>query len=188
MNPRTLLLVVCALWVASEVALGVAKRSRSGESSRKDRASLILLWIGITASVYFAIALQRHRATEMPGGIATFYAGIAILLLGVVLRWIAIITLWRYFTVDVAIRHDHRIISHGIYSIVRHPSYSGAVLSFAGFGIALRNWASLVILTLGALFAFSYRIAIEERALVEAFGEEYRAYAKKTKRLIPGIY
>ena len=57
-----------------------------------------------------------------------------------------------------------------------------------GFALVLRNWASVLIISLPIAFAFLYRINIEERALVQALGERYRAYIKRTKRLIPFLY
>jgi protein-S-isoprenylcysteine O-methyltransferase Ste14 len=71
---------------------------------------------------------------------------------------------------------------------VRHPSYSGALLSFLGLGITLHDWASLVVLAIGVGGAFAYRIRVEERALLDALGEEYGAYAARTKRLVPFVF
>ena len=188
MPAQTLLLIVVTLWIASEVFLGVVRRSRTGESSRHDRSSLALLWVAIFGAVFLGIWLERFQAARIPGGRTTFLIGIAAIIAGIVIRWVAIATLWRYFTVDVAIRHDHKIISHGLYRVVRHPSYSGCVLSFIGLGVVFANWISLTVITIVVLVAFSYRIAIEERALIDAFGDEYRDYSARTKRLIPGIY
>lgn len=46
----------------------------------------------------------------------------------------------------------------------------------------------MLYLSLPIAFAFLYRINVEERALVQALGERYRAYVKRTKRLIPLVY
>ena len=113
---------------------------------------------------------------------------IALIVAGVVLRWAAIATLRRYFTVDVAIRSDHRVVSPGLYGIVRHPMYLGSFLSFVGLGIAFMNWLSVVVIATVTALAFAYRISVEERALVTALGDDYRAYAARTKRLIPGVF
>ncbi|HMG05340.1 MAG TPA: isoprenylcysteine carboxylmethyltransferase family protein, partial [Chthoniobacterales bacterium] len=103
-------------------------------------------------------------------------------------RWYSIVHLGRFFTVDVAIAADHQLIDTGPYRYVRHPSYTGALLAFIGFAMALRNWASVLIISLPIAFAFLYRINVEERALIQALGERYRAYIKRTKRLIPFVY
>ena len=174
-----------AVWIASEIALGIVRRSRAGEDQQRDRGSAILLWIGITASVIAGIGLAQIPATRMPP--AAFSIGLALIYLGLIVRWTAILTLRRYFTIDVAIREDHQLVDHGIYRLVRHPAYTGCLLSFAGLGIAMRNWASLAAILVGTGIVFGYRIVVEERVLREALGERYRAYEMRTKRLIPGI-
>jgi protein-S-isoprenylcysteine O-methyltransferase Ste14 len=115
-------------------------------------------------------------------------AGAALFLVGVIVRWYSIVHLGRFFTVDVAIAADHQLIDTGPYRYVRHPSYTGALLAFIGFAMALRNWASVLIISLPIAFAFLYRINVEERALIQALGERYRTYIKRTKRLIPFVY
>jgi protein-S-isoprenylcysteine O-methyltransferase Ste14 len=104
------------------------------------------------------------------------------------MRWVSIIHLGRFFTVNVAIAADHQLVETGPYRFIRHPSYSGALLAFVGWGMVLRNWASLLIALLPIAVAFLYRINVEERALLEALGDCYRAYMARTKRLIPFLY
>ena len=58
----------------------------------------------------------------------------------------------------------------------------------AGAGLALGSWASTALLVVGSLAAYSYRIAVEERALLKAVGEPYREFMRTRKRLIPYIY
>jgi len=79
-------------------------------------------------------------------------------------------------------------VDSGPYRYVRHPTYTGALLTFVGLGFCFGNWLTLLFLTLPIIGAFLWRIRIEERALTEALGEDYRAYMRRTKRLIPGVY
>lgn len=186
MNRGLILLVVSAVWVASEMVLAVARRS--GRSESRDRMSFHILWFCIAGSIFAGAFLRGVRAAHMGGGVATFYAGIALVVIGLIIRWAAILTLRRYFTVDVAIRGDHRVIQHGIYSLVRHPSYLGSFVSFIGLGVAFMNWLSLAVIVIVTSVALAYRISIEEHALVEALGDDYRSYAARTKRFIPGVF
>ena len=117
-----------------------------------------------------------------------FWIGIALMLAGIAIRATAILTLRRFFTVRVMIQEGHQLVEHGVYSMVRHPSYSGALVSFVGLGLAFGNWLSLIVIAGAALAAFSYRIHVEEQALLAHFGDRYRQYAAHTRRLIPGIY
>ncbi|HEY3055149.1 MAG TPA: isoprenylcysteine carboxylmethyltransferase family protein [Thermoanaerobaculia bacterium] len=183
-----LLAVVSAVWVGSEIVLGIVRHSRSGESVRRDRFSIAVLWICIAGAATGGSMLRAVRAAKMPGGATTFFIGIALIMIGIAIRWTAIFTLRRYFTVDVSIRTDHQVIQHGIYRVIRHPAYAGSLVSFIGLGIAFMNWISLAVMVLGTLIGFSYRISIEERELIAALGDDYRRYAARTKRLIPGVF
>ena len=179
-----ILLIVSSIWVASEIALGIARHA--GARSSGDRGSLIVIWIVITAAVFGGSALRNVEATRMPPWL--FWIGMALIVAGVFVRWIAILTLRRYFTVNVVIQEGHELIDRGIYAIVRHPSYSGAILSFIGLGFAFENWLSLALILVAVLLGFSYRIRVEEQVLIAHFGDRYRGYARRTKRLIPGIF
>jgi protein-S-isoprenylcysteine O-methyltransferase Ste14 len=76
----------------------------------------------------------------------------------------------------------------GLYRWMRHPSYTGLILIFLAAGLHTHNWISFLIITIPTTAALLYRIHVEEIALREHFGEEYIAYSRETRRLIPGIY
>ncbi|MGA9118248.1 MAG: isoprenylcysteine carboxylmethyltransferase family protein, partial [Bacteroidota bacterium] len=103
-------------------------------------------------------------------------------------RWLAILSLKRQFTVDVSIAEDHRIIRTGMYRFVRHPAYAGSLLSFLGLALCFSNYVSMVIIFVPICLAFLYRIHVEEEALINAFGSQYLDYCASTRRLIPGIF
>ena len=170
----------------SELVLALTRRSREKTVS-KDANSLRVLWIVIGVCIWLSILAQSRwpQAVLPPWSVSV---GVALFVVGMVLRWYSIIHLGRFFTVNVAIAADHQLVETGPYRFVRHPSYTGALLAFIGFAMVLRNWASVLVISLPIGFAFLYRINVEERALVQALGERYRAYMKRTKRLIPLVY
>jgi protein-S-isoprenylcysteine O-methyltransferase len=107
---------------------------------------------------------------------------------GLALRWWAIVHLGRFFTVDVAIADDHRVVATGPYRFVRHPSYTGAIVAFVGYGICLGNRVSLLALAVPVTLAFLQRIKVEEAALHAALGDAYGDYAQRTRALLPFVY
>jgi protein-S-isoprenylcysteine O-methyltransferase Ste14 len=109
-------------------------------------------------------------------------------MIGLIIRWIAILSLNRSFRVKVTVAENQKLLTTGIYRCIRHPSYSGSLLSFLGLALVFNNWITIVVLFLPIFLAFLYRIRIEERVLYEAFEQEYEEYCQKSKRLIPGIY
>lgn len=170
----------------SEVVLAITHRSRIKAAS-KDANSLRILWIVIIVCLW----LNLQARSLWPQALLPSWCvpvGMVAFIIGIVLRWYSIIHLGRFFTVNVAIASDHELVDTGPYRFVRHPSYTGALLAFVGFGMVLCNWASLLVLVVPITVAFLYRINVEERALLEALGDHYHAYVERTKRLIPLLY
>lgn len=114
------------------------------------------------------------------------YLGLMLIPAGLVLREWAIIKLGRFFSRTVQVEWDHKIITDGPYRWIRHPSYTGMILIYLGIALAIGTWVG-VLVTLGlVLSATVYRISVEEKVLLEAFGTTYRDYMKRTWRLFPG--
>ena len=155
-----------------------------------DRASGAVLfasiWLAVFTGYLFAF-LVRAAAFEWqrPG---LFFAGIALMLSGVAFRWYSIRVLGPYFTRQVAVQPGQTVVQHGPYRWIRHPSYSGALLTLLGLGLVFTNWLSLLGVVAVALLGYSYRVRVEEQTLVQELGEPYRAYVRRTKRFIPFLY
>ncbi len=188
MNTGTLFLTICALWLGSEIALGRIRRSRPTDA-RRDRSSLRILWTTIAISVTAGVLLGTSREGHWRAGAAALRtAGPALIVLGLTIRWIAILSLRQHFTVDVSILENHRLHRKGIYRYVRHPAYAGSLLSFLGLGLSFSNIYTLMVIFIPVCAAFLYRISVEEDALTLALGEEYRRYASGSWRLLPGVF
>ncbi len=188
MNLGPIIWVVSLAWLVSEIVLSRVKHS-DAKKSKLDASSLRILWTTIAVSISAGIflGLRGIGFIEM-GSYFISLCGLSLIVIGLIVRWIAILTLRKYFTVDVAIVSDHRIVTHGLYRWVRHPSYAGSLLSFLGVGICFSCWVSALVVFLPILAAFIYRIHVEERALAAYLGDEYGQYSSTTKRLIPGVY
>jgi protein-S-isoprenylcysteine O-methyltransferase len=177
------------LFMISEVGLAIFKRSRAGAARAADRGSLLQLWLVIIVSVNVAYWLSYRLPWLNLAPAAIFIdVGAVLFAAGLALRWYSIIFLGRFFTVNVAIATDHRLIDTGPYRFVRHPSYTGALMAFAGLGFCLCNWGSLAAMIVPTLLVFMRRMRVEEDALSQGLGDKYRDYMRRTKRLIPAIY
>lgn len=176
-------------WIASEVIVAVVTRTTRNGGKVQDRGSMLLLWVVIFASVWVGTSIGPVAGTVMFGGAQWVRTmGVVVFAAGLAIRWTAILTLGRSFSVNVAIREGQTVCRDGLFRLVRHPSYSGMMLIFAGLGLHTRSWLGLAILLIPTGAALLYRIHVEENALGEAFGEDYMDYSRVTKRLIPGIY
>jgi protein-S-isoprenylcysteine O-methyltransferase len=79
-------------------------------------------------------------------------------------------------------------VTRGPYRRLRHPSYTGALLAFVGLGFTLANWLALAAFVAPITAALLVRIHVEERALVEQFGDAWRAHDARTWRLVPFVW
>jgi protein-S-isoprenylcysteine O-methyltransferase len=189
MKLHTQEIAIVALWVAAEFFLIVARRSKSGATS-KDRHSLaVIVLVNTLAFTLGGFAAFWLHACRLPWAKLVFGVGSFLFVLGVALRWYAVIHLGRFFTTNVAISADHDLVDSGPYRFVRHPSYTGSLLAMLGVALVLfQNWASVLIVLVPICAVMLWRIRIEEQALKEALGERYSTYAQRTKRLIPLVY
>jgi protein-S-isoprenylcysteine O-methyltransferase Ste14 len=189
MDYQLLFITVASLWGASEIAMALFMRSARQASTRRDRGSLPLLVAVIAASAAVGLMQDFGPAAQItPNQNHCSIVALAFVLYGVAFRWNAILTLGSFFTTNVAIRRDHRLVRHGIYSVLRHPSYTGTLLIMAGIALSTNNWINAALVLLPCTAALLHRIQIEEAALLEAFGQEYRSFCKSTSRLLPGLY
>ncbi len=188
--------MLLAFLLASELWL---MRSRlSGDASRKaDRGSLRMLMAIIAGGVGLAWLAKRalpQANFESLFGLAPvamtrlYCIGLALFAAGVGLRWYSMAYLGRLFTFDVAVATDHRVVDSGPYRHIRHPAYTGSLLSFMGLGLCGGNALSMLVLLAPIVWGFLRRISIEEAALTSALGSHYADYAGRTKRLLPFVY
>lgn len=180
--------LVWACWFLSEILLNRVFRARDKGAEDYDKNSLRLIWITILGSIFLGVFCTIYIDVPIVRAPWLNYAGLLIIMAGMILRFVAIRTLGRFFTVDLSVREGYTLVNTGLYKYIRHPSYSGSLLSFLGFPFSLNNWISLVVIFVPVLLVFLYRIRLEERMLVKQLGPEYEAYQKTTKRLIPWIY
>jgi len=179
--------VVYVGWIVSLIMERVIifQNRQSGTRIRRDRGSLLLIYasifISITVSFYFA----QNTVWILPEWV--FYLGIVMMLLGIFVREWAVVTLRKFFSYSVRVRVDHTVIQNGPYKVVRHPAYTGTMLTIIGLGLALRSGAGVLVLVVLFTLAFAYRIKVEEKLLIGELGDDYLQYMNRTKRLIPFI-
>ena len=117
-----------------------------------------------------------------------FVAGIVLMCAGIAIRQWAVWTLGRFFTIDVRVQSGQTVVDRGPYRWVRHPAYTGLIMTFVGLGLTLGNWAALALMAVVPTAGLVYRMRVEEDALLDGLGEPYRRYAAGRPRLFPGIW
>jgi protein-S-isoprenylcysteine O-methyltransferase Ste14 len=175
-------------WILFEVVTGRSRKAK-GAAKGRDRGSFFflvgLIWLGIFLDFTFCFGVQRAAIPWRRAEI--FFGGIALMWVGIAFRYYAMRVLGRYFTFDVAVHGGQTVVEAGPYRYIRHPSYTGAMITLIGFGLALGNWVGLLALIACGAIGYAYRIQVEESALVAALGEPYRDYMSRTQRLVPFV-
>jgi protein-S-isoprenylcysteine O-methyltransferase Ste14 len=179
--------VAAAYFAIVGVSMFAGGNVSSGE--REDRTNR---WVLIPFSIVglalgFVPAFTDRIGFLTLDGDAIRWAGIALFIAGASLRLWPVFVLGNRFSGLVAIQHEHRLVTTGIYGVIRNPSYAGLLVYCIGWSLAFRSGAGLILTAL-LVPPLVARMRSEEALLASHFGAEYDAYRKRTSRLIPGIY
>jgi protein-S-isoprenylcysteine O-methyltransferase Ste14 len=174
------------------IALGVGglfSEGHIGAGVKEDRSNRwVIAALGVLGVLGAYLPAYTDRIDFLTlGGEGVRWLGVLLYAAGGVLRLAPVFVLGRRFSGLVAIQPEHRLVSSGLYGVIRHPSYLGLFVLSLGWGLAFRSGVGVIlaVLTLPVLLA---RIDAEERLLSETFGAEYDAYRARTWRLIPYVY
>ena len=175
----TMALCVIAFFAGGNVSPGV----------REDRGNrwviAALTFVGLLAGYLPAYADSKDFWTI--GDDSVRWLGIGLAAAGGALRLWPVFVLGNRFSGLVAIQPGHRLVTTGVYRIIRHPSYLGLLTNALGWALAFRSGVGLILVAL-LIPPLIVRINSEERLLSSEFGDEYESYRARTSRLIPGIY
>ncbi|HYP21025.1 MAG TPA: isoprenylcysteine carboxylmethyltransferase family protein [Chloroflexia bacterium] len=170
------------LWALTELFVG--RLGLHAVSLESDRGSALAVLA--SAAVAWTLAMGASVVRLLPVGADwARWAGLGVMAAGLALRVFSILWLGPMFTRLVQILPGHRLVTSGPYRFVRHPSYSGLLLFFMGVGLALGDWLAVAIMVFVPTVGVLYRIRVEEKTLLGAFGEEYRAYMHRVGGLLP---
>ena len=183
---KSLLLAVAAacLWL-SQPAFSTMETKRDQGS---DRFSILVILVMSSLSVVAAVSEWAYGNNAQEYSLLLTIAGALLLVSGIAVRVWAIQTLGKHFTATVTLTNDHQLVRSGPYRWVRHPSYLGAFMAITGAPVFLNAWWAVLIAVISMSIAYYLRIGVEEKMLSAYFGDQYLAYKKQTKRIIPFIW
>lgn len=185
--PRIVFWIAMGVWGGLEVRLGVRRGGRdTGEDAGSIRWSFGATVAGLLAALISDALLPEVVAEQRHG--PYLLTGAVIVLCGVCLRIWAVRTLGRFFTYQVMTTDDQVVVTNGPYRVVRHPSYTGLLVSCAGAGIATANPVSLFLVVAIPVVGLAHRIRVEEAALARALGDDYDRFSASRKRLVPWVW
>ena len=162
------------------------------DKKNSDYGTILIVMLGCWGSFYFSTYFRSQPFIQIAGDIllphAFYYVGLAAILIGTTLRIYAVWSLRHAFTLSVKTGSNQQLVTTGVYRYIRNPAYAGTILSMLGNAFCFRSiFAQLVVLLLLAI-CYGIRIKVEEKALYERFGEDFKNYCFRTWRLIPLIW
>ena len=182
-----LLFMIVGLAIENGLVDPGSVRASLGQKKR-DRFSFELS--GLTnAACFYAPAFDYFNLPPIvPRSSLTLGIGVVLIVSGELLRIQALRTLGRFFTMRVAVLEGHRVVREGLYRFVRHPAYTGWFLLSLGFGFYFGSILGIVGTSLFVV-VLGWRVRVEESALCESLGDEYRRYMQDVPtRFIPGVF
>jgi protein-S-isoprenylcysteine O-methyltransferase Ste14 len=157
------------------------------ETEREDRVFVVL------ASLIFSLALlvSFWEFVAVQGLIFRLSAlsvlGFILFVVGVAIRLAGKRALGKYYSYGLRVLPDHKLVTSGIYRYVRHPISMAVLIYDPGIPLIFSSLYGFLI-TLALIPLVLYRIRIEERMLIQKFGDEYLDYMRRTKKLIPFLH
>ena len=170
---------------------GIRSRKIRVAESRKGRfevALLALMWIATLILPLTSIATPLLSFADYALYPAAFVLGIICLALGLWFFYRSHADLGVNWSISLELREDHRLITFGVYRRIRHPMYAAIFLQAIAQALLLPNWLAGPAYMFAFSVTFPLRVRSEETMMLKKFGDEYRAYTTRTKRLIPNVW
>jgi protein-S-isoprenylcysteine O-methyltransferase Ste14 len=181
----------CVAWWA--IRYPHERRSRKTAIAHKvdrtrERVLLTISFCGLFVIPLIYVITNQPKFASYPQNPVLAWAGAAVFAAALALFYRVHAELGRSWSVTLELRDQHALVTHGLYAWVRHPMYSAFWLWAGAQALLLPNWIAGLSGLVGFGVLYVARVGHEEQMMREAFGEEYRAYAARTRRIIPGIY
>jgi protein-S-isoprenylcysteine O-methyltransferase Ste14 len=178
-------IITTLIWAGLESGLLLRDRKVASVSGKANGRSLYFILISaFLACLLLSTYTSLHISIDQDNRLL---AGTLIIWLGLFIRWWAIVSLGKCFRIVVNLLPGQKLIQNGPYKYMRHPSYTGSLLIFFGFGLGLGNWMGLAVMFILPLITFMLRVGVEEKVLVSTYGADYLTYMRKTARFIPFV-
>jgi protein-S-isoprenylcysteine O-methyltransferase Ste14 len=179
--------VLAASFFVVEPFMRKGTTAKSLKTTASDKGSSILIMVMFWIVIILPPLLNFFRVGQITLSIVTWF-GILIMLLGLGLRIWSMHVLGEYYTRTLRVTERQAIVTQGPYRKIRHPGYLGVICLWIGFGLAVGNWIATIVMAILLFGVYGYRIRSEEAMLIDRFGEDYRAYRKRTWSLVPFVY
>lgn len=187
-----------AIVLLASVAMVVIPHSLHGKRSQNDNVKksrrgalesllLALTAIGFTLPLIW-VATPVLAFADYPLKRFPLIAGSLCIAAGLWLHYRSHAELGESWSITLEVRERHRLVTGGIYRLVRHPMYLALLVYSTGQALILPNWVAGPSYLVATAILFVFRVGPEERMMIKEFGKEYEDYMTRTKRVVPGVW
>jgi protein-S-isoprenylcysteine O-methyltransferase len=180
--------LVLATFIGIEPLLRQTPSAKTFKTGRFDRRSSLFIQAGWGVGLWLPLILDLLGIAPFSIGLVEGVVALAFMVSGLALRMWAAVTLGRHYTRTLLVAEDQKVVSTGPYARIRHPGYTGCLLLWSGFGVLSSNLVLALLFPVVFVAIYLYRISAEERMLLEALGDAYARYQRRTRKLIPFVY
>jgi len=189
--PTLVFVVVMLCWFGFAGVFLFRKKPPSPPDQKREPASLFGVALqGMSYGLVWGV--RRPTFTPIssygPISIVTGFLAICAAVSSVWLITMAVKTLGKEWSLTARLVEGHQLATSGPYALVRHPIYTGMLGMLLATGLAISQWAALLVALIIFFIGTTIRVRSEEKLLREAFGEKFEAYARKVRAIVPGLY
>ena len=177
--------VAVLAWAGLEIFLHLFYNRRVREGNAERLSKYVMLAVFAFAGFGARLATRDFAAGFRAPFTPVRWVGVALILASVALRTVCVAQLGGCYSVNLSVRPGQPLVTTGLYRLVRHPGYLAIMIGFVGLGLSFAHWLATPLCLILPPAVLAWRMRLEERLLEQAYGEEYRSWARRTRRLIP---
>jgi protein-S-isoprenylcysteine O-methyltransferase Ste14 len=186
-HPARLWLVIGSLLLLIVAWFSGTSGLSAGEQYSAGSKNILYGFFAVIIAIVLVPPFCDRRNVWTIDGDRVRYLGLILFFAGCILRLAAAFALGRRFSGLVAIQPGHQLKTDGLYRYIRHPSYTGLLITMIGWVLVFRSAIGL-LLNIPLFLLLLSRMNDEEKFLETHFGIQYRTYRERTRRLIPFVY
>jgi protein-S-isoprenylcysteine O-methyltransferase Ste14 len=190
-NPVRVLFIISVVIMQIIIVVIDPEIGRQGETGKtlinRQKLAIVLLQIISLTIIFFAPFTDRREFGVLGDNTIGRMIGLGIFIIGfTIMNW-AEHELGKYFSIQVTVQKEHKLLTKGLFKYIRNPRYLGIIMNNIGIAFIFRSWITIILVII-LIAVLIWRIIDEEKLMENEFGEDWTHYKVKTWRLIPYLY
>lgn len=188
MEPKMVsILIFAAILVAGRLFSTITRKSANKTSFWKSSEDYTAVIVSVVPVIGVTEPILEYYFSYYPLNLVISSLGGLFILSGFIIAFAANKVIQQNWSAVIVKEESQKLVTSGIYRVVRHPLYFSGILIVTGSGLYFQARYSLIAIII-CFAVILWRIKKEEELLLEKFDVEYKAYKERTKKIIPFIF